>query len=81
MSSKTTTSINDEMLNCHTLDEVTCDQDSTSENTPITDSTISSIEPNLPVLTPTSPIESNVLVLDSASLTPRRTTRSCHPPR
>uniref|UniRef100_A0A3Q7GKB4 Reverse transcriptase Ty1/copia-type domain-containing protein n=1 Tax=Solanum lycopersicum TaxID=4081 RepID=A0A3Q7GKB4_SOLLC len=71
------------MLNCHTLDEVTCDQDFASENTPITEPTI---EPNLPVPAPTneyttSPIESNVPVLDSASLTPRRTTRSCHPPR
>ena len=43
MSSKTNTFIDDEMLDDHTLDEVTCDQDFISENTPITESTVSPI--------------------------------------
>ncbi|XP_069151090.1 uncharacterized protein [Solanum lycopersicum] len=72
MSSKTNTFIDDEMLNHHTLDEVTCDQVPIPENTPITESTTPPTELNIPVTAPTGP---NVSVL-----TPRRTTRSCHPP-
>uniref|UniRef100_A0A3Q7EKT8 Reverse transcriptase Ty1/copia-type domain-containing protein n=1 Tax=Solanum lycopersicum TaxID=4081 RepID=A0A3Q7EKT8_SOLLC len=60
------------MLNHHTLDEVTCDQVPIPENTPITESTTPPTELNIPVTAPTGP---NVSVL-----TPRRTTRSCHPP-
>ena len=72
MSSKTNTFIDDEMLSQHTLDEVTYDQVSIPENIPVTESTTPSTEPNIPVTAPTGP--------NASVLTPRRTTRSCHPP-
>jgi len=69
MSSKTNNFVDDEMLNSHTLVEVTSDHVPIPENTPVTEPT---------ALIP--PAEPNVSALGDAPFAPRRTTRSLHPP-